>query len=325
MQSNNNNNLIEQAKEVLDIESRAISRLRNLLDENFVKCVELLFSCRGRVIVTGIGKSGLIARKIAATLASTGTPAIFLHTAEGIHGDLGVVVKNDVVLAVSNSGETKELLEILPIIKRIGAHLVALTGNVNSGLAQNSDIVIYAGVEEEACPLGLAPTASTTAMVAMGDAIAIALLNKRDFKPNDFALLHPGGNIGRKMLLKVEDIMKRDTDVPVVSEEASMKEAIIEMTSKKMGCTSVVNKKGVLVGIVTDQDIRWALERGEDNFFKQKVKSIMTKNPKTISGAELVAKAILVTEEKGISTLLITDKNQKPVGIVHLHDLLKIV
>lgn len=317
------NNIIGSAKETLKIEANAILNLINSIDDNFVKAVNLLYSCKGRVIVTGMGKSGLVGRKIASTLASTGTPAFFLHPAEGRHGDIGMVVKEDCLILISNSGETEELIRILPIMKRIGAKLITMTGDLNSSLAKNSDVIINISIKEEACPFGLAPTASTTATLAIGDALAIALLKKRNFKEEDYALFHPGGSIGRKLLVKVEDIMRTGNDIPVVNDRVYMKEAIIEMTTKKMGCTLIVDKKGVLAGIITDQDLRRILEK-EHNIFKKKVMEIMTKNPQTIKKDELVARAIRITEEKSISTLIVVDDNKKPIGIVHLHDLLKV-
>lgn len=325
---NNNHNLkdseiIKEAKKVLDIEAKAVANLQCKIDENFINVVEILFKCNGRIVVTGIGKSGMIARKIAATLASTGTPALFLHPAEGAHGDLGVVLSKDVILAVSNSGETEEIILMLPIIKRIGAKIVTLTGGRESTLAQNSDAVLEINVKEEACPFGLSPTASTTAVLAMGDAISIALLKKRNFCAEDYAFLHPGGNIGRKMLVKVEDIMHTGNEIPVVNEDATMKESIIEMTTKKMGCTAVVNKKEELVGIITDQDLRLELEKNSEDFLNKKIKFVMTMKPKTIDKNALVGTAIRITEEKSISTLLVVDSSKKPIGVVHLHDLLK--
>jgi arabinose-5-phosphate isomerase len=317
-----NKEILKQARRVLEIEAKAVKDLVNKLDSNFLKAVNLLYYCKGRVILTGIGKSGIIARKISATMASTGTPALYLHPAEGVHGDLGTVLSDDILIVVSNSGETKEVLEILPTIKRIGVKLIALTGKKDSTLAKSSDVVLDVGVKKEACPLGLAPTASTTAELAMGDALAIALLLKRGFKEKDYALLHPAGDLGKK-LLKVEDIMRKGKDVPIVSEDCPMKEVIMEMTSKKMGCTSVINKKGKLTGIITDQDLRNHLNLTKD-ILKKKAKNIMTKNPKTISKDALVGEAIRMTEEKSISTILIVDKFKKPIGIVHLHDLLRL-
>lgn len=318
----NNEDIIKQAKEVLRIESDAIKDLIGRIDDSFVKAVNLIFKSNGRVIVTGIGKSGIIARKISSTMASTGTPALFLHPAEGVHGDVGSVLNRDVVIAISYSGETEEILSIVPIVKRIGAKLIAFTAKKDSTLAKTADIVLDISVKEEACPLGMVPTASCTAELAMGDALAIALLVKRNFKLEDYALLHPGGSLGRR-LLKVKDIMRKGKDIPVVKANVMMKKVIFEMTSKKMGCTCVVNNKGELTGIITDQDLRTHLKIG-DNVLNKKAVDVMTANPKTISGEALVDEAIRITEEKSISTLLIVDKDKKPVGMVHLHDLLKL-
>ena len=314
--------LIKKAKEVLSIESKAVAALTRSIDKKFIKAVELLYKCRGRVIVTGIGKSGIIARKISATMASTGTPAIFLHPTEGLHGDLGTVLSSDVVIALSHSGESKELLEILPAIKKIGSKLIALSGDKASTLADHSDIFLDVGVKEEACPLGMAPTASSMAQLAMGDALAIALLLKRDFNKNDYALLHPGGSLGQK-LKKVEDIMRKGPEVPVVAENVNMEKVIFEMTSKKMGCTCVVNNKGRLSGIITDQNLRTHLSK-DRNIMQKKARDIMTKNPRTIGRDAMVGEAVRITEEKSISTLLVIGKGNKPVGIIHLHDLLKL-
>ena len=314
--------LIKKAKEVLSIESKAVAALTRSIDKKFIKAVELLYKCRGRVIVTGIGKSGIIARKISATMASTGTPAIFLHPTEGLHGDLGTVLSSDVVIALSHSGESKELLEILPAIKKIGSKLIALSGDKASTLADHSDIFLDVGVKEEACPLGMAPTASSMAQLAMGDALAIALLLKRGFNKNDYALLHPGGSLGQK-LKKVEDIMRKGAEVPLVAENVNMEKVIFEMTSKKMGCTCVVNNKGRLSGIITDQNLRTHLSK-DRNIMQKKARDIMTKNPRTIGRDAMVGEAVRITEEKSISTLLVIGKGNKPVGIIHLHDLLKL-
>ncbi|MFH1823649.1 MAG: KpsF/GutQ family sugar-phosphate isomerase [Candidatus Firestonebacteria bacterium] len=314
--------ILKQAKKVLEIEADAIKDLISRLGFDFLKAVNLLYSCKGRVIVTGIGKSGIIARKISATMASIGTPALYLHPVEGVHGDLGTVLNNDIVIVVSNSGETKEILEILPTIKRIGTKLIALTGKKDSTLAENSDVVLDVSVKEEACPLGLVPTASTTAELAMGDALSIALLLKRNFREKDYALLHPAGNLGRR-LVKIKDIMRMGKDIPVVNEDCSMKGVIMEMTSKKMGCTLVINKKGELTGIITDQDLRTCLNLTK-NILNKRAKDIMTKNPKTVNKDALISEAIRITEEKLISTVLIIDKFKKPIGIIHLHDLLRL-
>jgi arabinose-5-phosphate isomerase len=313
---------IEQAKRVLRIESEAISNLIPRLDQKFTAVVKILFDCRGKVVLTGMGKSGFVANKIAATLASTGTPAFFMHPAEGIHGDLGMVVKGDVVVAISNSGETDEIISLLPAIKRLGVKLISLVGRLDSTLARMSDVTLDVSVAEEACPLGLAPTASTTAALAMGDALAAVLLEQRGFKEEDFALIHPGGSIGKRLLIRVRDLMHRDQEVPKVREDALMRDAILEITSKKLGATSVVGDRGELLGILTDGDLRRALERGR-NILPHSVSSYMTKNPKVIDEEELAAKALQIMEAFAITSLLVVDEERRVKGIVHMHDILK--
>ena len=317
---------IEQAKKVLRIEADAIARLIDRLDENFDMAVDLIMNCKGRVVVTGMGKSGHIANKIAATLASTGTPALFLHPAEGIHGDLGMVTKGDLVIALSNSGETEELSRMLPSLKRIGIKIVALTGNVDSTLARNSDVVIYVGVKEEACPLGLAPTASTTATLAMGDALAVVLLNRKGFREEDFACFHPGGSLGKRLLLRVRDIMHTGDAVPKVSVDTLIKDAIYEISSKKMGVTAVLDLAGKLLGVISDGDLRRWMERTEktgENLLAKKAREIMTKDPKVIAKDALAAEAMAIMENSSITCLMILDADRRPEGVIHLHDLLK--
>ena len=317
--------IIEQAQKVLAVEAQAIERLIPRIDEHFIKAIELLLDCKGRVIVTGMGKSGLVGKKIAATLASTGTPSFFLHPAEGIHGDLGKVTADDVVISLSNSGETTEVVSILPIIKRIGASIIAMCGNSQSTMALNADVFIDVSVAEEACPLGLAPTASTTATLAMGDAIAVVLLSKRKFTPEDFALFHPGGSLGRKLLLTVENVMHSGEDNPIVSAETNVKEALFVMTSKGLGATAVVDQSGCLLGILTDGDIRRGLETGHQ-FLEESVVNIMTKTPKTITADKLAAAALSIMEKnkpRPITVLPVVDKNNFVIGIVHLTDLLR--
>ena len=317
--------IIEQAQKVLAVEAQAIERLIPRIDEQFIKAIELLLDCKGRVIVTGMGKSGLVGKKIAATLASTGTPSFFLHPAEGIHGDLGKVTADDVVISLSNSGETTEVVSILPIIKRIGASIIAMCGNSQSTMALNADVFIDVSVAEEACPLGLAPTASTTATLAMGDAIAVVLLSKRKFTPEDFALFHPGGSLGRKLLLTVENVMHSGEDNPIVSAETNVKEALFVMTSKGLGATAVVDQSGCLLGILTDGDIRRGLETGHQ-FLEESVVNIMTKTPKTITADKLAAAALSIMEKnkpRPITVLPVVDKNNFVIGIVHLTDLLR--
>lgn len=312
----------EKAKEVIRKEAKAIAQLEKKIDEQFVKAVELCLKCKGRVIVTGIGKSGIIARKLAATLASTGTPAFFLHPSEGTHGDVGMMRKKDVVIAISKSGETDEVYLLVPLFKRLGVPIIIFTGNPKSPLAEKSDVVIDVSVEEEACPYDLVPTSSTTAALVMGDALAIALLEERHFSPEDFAMLHPGGQLGRKLILKVSDIMHAGDQIPKISEETGMKDVILEMTSKRLGTTTVVNQKGELVGIFTDGDLRRLVERTDD-IFSLKAQQVMTKNPKTIDGDELAAKALNLMEAYSITSLIITNGRKEPTGIVHLHDILK--
>lgn len=312
---------IDQAKRVLEIEAQAILNLKDRIDDHFDQAVRILVGCRGKVIVTGIGKSGQICRKIAATFASTGTPAFFLHPAEGIHGDLGMIAKGDAMVAVSNSGETGELLQILPMVKRLDIPFIAITGNSKSTLAKASNVLLDISVEEEACPMGLAPTASTTVTLALGDALAVAVLKARGFKESDFALLHPGGTLGRKLLFRVRDLMKTKGDMPLVSADSYMKEVLIEMTSKRLGVTGVTHEKGVLVGIITDGDLRRHLKRSAD-LFTLSAADIMSKNPKTIDEEELAGKAIHIMEKHKITALFVTDKNSYPIGIIHLHDLI---
>jgi len=317
---------IDQAKRVLRIEADAVAALINRVDERFERAVDMIMKCTGRVVVTGMGKSGLIGKKIAATLASTGTPALFLHPAEGIHGDLGMVTRGDTVIALSNSGETEEIARMLPSLKRIGIKIIALTGNTESTLAKNSDVVIDVGVQEEACPLGLAPTASTTATLAMGDALAVALLDKRGFKEEDFACFHPGGALGKRLLLRVKDIMHTGDAVPAVSEETTIKDAIYEISSKKMGVTSVLNSSGRLVGVISDGDLRRWMEKTEksgENLLAKKAGDIMTKNPKVIGQEALAAEAVAVMESSSITCLIVTKPDGRPEGVIHLHDLLK--
>ena len=312
----------EKAKQVIRKQAQAILDLENRINEQFTKAVELILNCKGRVIVTGMGKSGIIARKIAATLASTGTAALYLHPAEGVHGDLGIVRREDVVIVVTKSGDTDEVYQLFPLFKRFGIPIISLLGNVNSPVAEKSDVVIDVSVPEEAGGDNLIPTSSTTAALVMGDALALALLEERHFSPEDFALLHPGGNLGRKLLLRVEDVMHTGEDVPIVKESDSMKEVVLEMTSKRFGATSIVNEQGQLTGIFTDGDLRRLVEKSSD-IFSLSAKDVVQLNPKIISKEALAARALNLMEFFNITCLLIIDKERKPVGIVHLHDLLK--
>ncbi len=317
---------IEQAKRVLRIEADAVAALIDRIDASFEQAVDMVLDSKGRVVVTGMGKSGQIGKKIAATLASTGTPALFLHPAEGVHGDLGMVMRGDVVIALSNSGETEEIARMLPSLKRLGIQIIALTGNKESTLAKNSDVVLDVGVKEEACPLGLAPTASTTAALAMGDALAVALLDKRGFRPEDFACFHPGGALGKRLLLRVRDLMHTGKDIPTVREETLIKDAIYEISSKKMGVTAVLDSTGRLVGVISDGDLRRWMEKTEktgERLLTKKAVEIMTKNPKVASKDSLAAEAVAIMEKNSITCLIVADAQKKPEGVIHLHDLLK--
>jgi arabinose-5-phosphate isomerase len=309
----------------MDIESDSILQIRDKLNSDFITAIALLENCQGKVIVSGLGKSGLVGRKIASTLASTGTPAIFLHPAEGAHGDLGVVMRGDVAMLISNSGETDETLEIIPSIKRIDVPILALCGRPESNLAKVSDVVIDVGVDREACPNNLAPTASTTALLALGDAFAIVLLKKRGFRKEDFAVLHTGGTIGKRLLLKVGDIQQHINDIPIVNVATKMENAIIEMTSKPMGAVCVVDDSGLLAGILTDGDLRRAIKRFHGNLFTVPVSEVMTCNPTTIHEDCLAVKATQLMEDRPsqISVLPVISKDKRPVGLVRIHDLVR--
>lgn len=315
---------MEEAKRVLRVEAQSLLELAERIDENLSRAVELLYHCKGKVVLMGMGKSGLVGRKIASTFASTGTPSFFLHPAEGLNGDFGMLAKEDLIIAISYSGETRELLEVLPLIKRYGNRLITLTGNENSTLSKAGDVNLDIRVKEEACPLGLAPTSSTTATLALGDALAVALMGKRDFKKEDFAILHPGGVLGKRLLLKVEDLMHVGKAFPMVSEKTLMKDAIFEITSKRLGVTAVCNTEGHLMGVITDGDLRRALEKFSD-LFNREAFEVMTKNPKWIEKDALAAKAVQRMEEYSITSLFVFKKagDKVPVGIIHLHDLLK--
>jgi arabinose-5-phosphate isomerase len=316
--------ILAEARRVIRVEAEALLNLEASINGAFERAVEMILASTGRVVVTGMGKSGLIGQKIASTMASTGTPAFFLHPAEGIHGDLGMIMRGDVVIAISNSGETDEVVRILPIIKRLGASLIAMAGNPNSTLAKSGDIFLDISVKEEACPLGLAPTASTTVTLAMGDAIAVALLVSRGFKAEDFAMFHPGGALGRRLLLKVEDIMHSGESLPLVGSETLMREALFTITSKGLGITGVTGSEGALVGVITDGDLRRALGQGVD-IINLPASALMKASPKRICRNELAARALQQMEQYAITSLFVfaDDQSTVPVGIVHLHDLLK--
>jgi arabinose-5-phosphate isomerase len=312
---------LARARRVLRIEADAIRELGRRLDRQFGVAVDLIAACRGKVVVTGMGKSGQICRKIASTLSSTGTPAFFLHAVEGVHGDSGMVMKGDVVIAVSNSGET-EVVQLLPIIKRLNVPLIALTGDAGSTLGAAADVVLDTRVAEEACPMGLAPTASTTATLALGDALAIAVLERKHFQPEDFALLHPGGQLGRR-LLRVDELIHTGDEMPLVSVDAGLGELLAEMTAKRLGVTGVVNAAGDLVGVITDGDLRRGLQRSPD-LRRQSARTLMTTNPKTIESGALAEKALATMERYSITSLFaLRNGTRRPVGIVHMHDLLR--
>lgn len=317
--------MIEQARQVLRMEAAAIEALIPRIDEQFVLAAQMILETKGRLIVTGMGKPGHVGQKITATMLSTGTPSFFLHPAEGIHGDLGMVTQDDIVLAISNSGETSEVINILPSIRRIGAKIIAICGNAQSTLAQNADVVLDASVEQEACPLGLAPTTSTTAELALGDALAVVLMAARKFTADDFAVFHPGGALGRKLLMKVANVMHGEEENPTVTVEQSVKEALFVITDKGLGATSVVDAEGKLVGLITDGDIRRGLEKGLD-FLTHNVGELMTKQPQTITAEKLAAEALRMMEQhrpKPITVLPVVDKDGRAVGLVHVTDLLR--
>jgi arabinose-5-phosphate isomerase len=318
---NERERLLAMADRVLRLEAESIAALRGRLDDRFVEAVDLLRRCRGRVIVTGMGKSGLIGRKIAATLASTGTPAYFLHPAEGVHGDIGMMAREDVVLALSNSGETDEVLAVLPAIKRLGVSLILLTGGPDSTLAGQADVVLDVGVSEEACPMNLAPTSSTTAALAMGDALAMALLDLRGVRAEDYAALHPRGSLAWKALGKVGELMRTGEAVPVVRESASMKEAIEEMNAKSLGMTTVVDGGGRLVGVITDGDLR-RQQLAHGDLRDRRAGECMTANPKRIGANELAARALALMEGM-VTSLVIEDEMGRPAGVIHIHDILR--
>lgn len=313
---------LELARKVLRIEASAVESLAQRLNGDFQQAIDLILNCQGRVVVSGMGKSGHIANKIAATLASTGTPAFFMHPAEASHGDLGMVTSADVVLMLSNSGEGDELLAILPFIKRMGARLIALTGNSYSTLAREADVHLDAAVAQEACPLGLAPTASTTAALALGDALAVVLLDARGFSEEDFALSHPGGVLGRRLLVHVSDVMRRDDLIPRVSQSAPFSDALLEMTRKGLGMTAVVDESGYPVGILTDGDLRRLFKEGL-NFSQASVMEVMHPNPLTITPGKLAVEVVELMEEHKINGLLVVDEHGMLVGALNMHDLLK--
>lgn len=312
---------LARAQQVLEIEAEAIRALSNRLDASFAAACDLVLSCKGRVVVTGMGKSGHVARKIAATMASTGTPAFFMHPAEAAHGDLGMITPQDVVLALSNSGESDEIVSLLPSIKRLGVPVIAMTGNAQSTMAREATIHLDAAVEQEACPLNLAPTASTTAALALGDALAVALLDARGFRSEDFARSHPGGTLGRRLLVHVRDVMRQGAELPVVRDDVLLRDALLEMSHKGMGMTAVVDAAGQLAGIYTDGDLRRSLDRGID-VRTASVASVMSRQPLTIESSRMAVEAVQVMESRRVYVLLVVDAGQL-VGALNMHDLMR--
>lgn len=315
-------NTLKRAKQVLDIEAKAISNLKKNINVSFQKAIQFILASKGRVVVTGMGKAGIIGQKLSATLSSTGSPSLFLHSAEAIHGDLGRVTKDDVVIILSNSGSTEEVKNLLPILKKIGTKIIAITGSAKSVLCRYSDVVLNSSVKQEACPLGLAPTASTTAMLAMSDALAVCLLELKGFKEKDFAFYHPGGALGRRLLLKVEDIMRKGTANPIVNEDKRVLQVLLRITQARAGSATVVDKHGKLKGIFTDGDLRRHLEI-DGNLTKRKIKEVMTKNPTVVDKDMLAAEAMRILQEKKIDEVPVVDRKYRPIGLLDVQDLLK--
>lgn len=316
------NQTIQKGKEVIRKEAQAIQELEDRINEGFSRAIDLILTCKGRVIISGMGKSGIIGRKIAATLTSTGTSAMFLHPAEGMHGDLGAVHKDDVVICISKSGDTSELFQIFPVLKKIGVPIISITGNRRSRIAERSDIVLDVSVKEEACPFDLAPTSSTTAALVMGDAIAVALLEKRKFGSEDFAMFHPGGSLGKKLSMKIDDLMFSGDRIPKVYEDTELEKVIFEITSKRFGSTCVINQNDELSGIITDGDIRRLVERTKD-IWTIKAKDVMSKHPKTVKIGTMASEALKLMTDFSIMQVIIVDDANRPKGIVHLHDILE--
>jgi arabinose-5-phosphate isomerase len=314
--------VVARGKEVVRIEAEAVTTLEHRINEGFVDAVEMILKCKGRVIITGVGKSGLIARKIVATMNSTGTPAMFLHPADAVHGDLGMVRKDDVVVCISKSGDTPELMSLLPMFKRLDVPIISFVGNMQSMLARESTVVLDVSVKEEACPHDLAPTSSTTATLVLGDALAIVLLEMREFSKEEFALYHPGGTLGKRLLLKVDEMMVSGANIPRVSSNVPLRDAIMEMTTKRLGCTCVVRKDGTLEGVITDGDLRRLLQTTSD-VSNTTAAAAMTTRPKTIRQGSLAVVALQEMESYNITQLIVVDSANHPVGVVHVHDLVK--
>ncbi len=307
---------------VIETEAQAVFELTQRIDSNFEKACELLLACKGRIVVTGMGKSGHIANKLAATFSSTGSPAFFMHPGEASHGDLGMITQQDIVVAISNSGNTNEIVTLLPLLKRMEVPLIALTGNAESILAKIADVNLDVSIKQEACPLGLAPTTSTTVSLVMGDALAIALLQARGFSAEDFALSHPGGSLGKKLLLRIDELYHTGDQLPITSQNATVSEALIEVTDKKLGMTCVVDNHGYLVGVYTDGDVRRTLTRQFDINTTQ-IKEVMTQNARTIPKGMLAAEALAIMQKHSITSLVVIDDSNRPHAVLHLHDLLK--
>jgi arabinose-5-phosphate isomerase len=322
MANTSSKNTLERARQVLEIEAEEISSLAKRLDDHFVNAVQLILHCDGRVVVSGMGKSGHIGRKLASTFASTGTPSFFMHPAEASHGDLGMITSNDVVIFLSNSGKSDELLSILPVIKRIGAKIISITGNSNSELAKESEIHLSAQVSKEACPLGLSPTASSTASLALGDALAICVLDQRAFTAEDFARSHPGGSLGKRQVIRVRDIMRKADRIPSINDHALLSDAILEISLKGLGFTAIVDKESKPIGMFTDGDLRRQLSKKID-YEKQSIKEIMNKNPKTIFDDQIIIDAINLMESNKINGILVVNRDFKLVGAFNMHDLFK--
>jgi arabinose-5-phosphate isomerase len=315
--------VINIGRDTLRAEADSLRVAETRLDSNFAKAIDIIMNSKGRVVVTGMGKSGHIGQKIASTLSSTGTPSFFMHPAEGVHGDLGMLVRGDVVIALSNSGETEEIKQILPIIKRFSLKLISITGNMNSTLAGKSDAVLNSGVEREACPMNLAPTSSTTVSLALGDALAVALVHERGFKDSDFAVFHPSGTLGRKLLLRVEDLWHSGNELPVASIDTPLKDLLYIISSKGFGVAAITENDGRLAGIITDGDLRRAMEN-YTNISDIHVANIMSKDPKLITPDDLAASALAIMEKYSITSLIVASEDKKPMGLIHMHDLIRV-
>jgi arabinose-5-phosphate isomerase len=314
--------ILQKGKKVIAIEGKSVLSLQDKINDQFVEAIKLISNCTGRVIISGVGKSGIIARKIVSTMNSTGTPALFLHPSDAVHGDVGIIRKDDVFVCISYSGSTAEMVRLIPIIKRINVKIIAMVGNTNSYLAEQANVVLDISVEEEACPLNLAPTSSSTATLVIGDALAVTLLEEKNFTKEDFAFYHPAGTLGKRLLMKIEDIMIRGEDVPIVNTETHLKDIILTITRKRLGATCVIDQTGKLCGIITDGDLRRTLQNAESltNFT---AKDIMTSEPKVIKGNILAASALTIMEQYNITQLIVIDDKYKPIGMVHIHELVK--